>query len=151
MGLMNVVNGRPVAPDVRKLVERFGVVARGQDISHDAIEGLIGAKRDENRYRTVTTAWRKRVHAETGVYVEAVGGSGFRGSLAADQLQSGGKALKSAARKLAGGVVLAQTTPPSELETHEKMRREHMLTNGASLIQAMRSASAFVLAAPPKV
>lgn len=151
MPLVRVVNGRPVDPSVRTLMEKFGSVSRGQTIEHADIEKAVGENSKSPRYRTVTNAWRKRIHDTTGVFVEAVPGVGFRGCDASGQLANGGKAVKSAARKLATGVALAQTTPEKDLAPHEKNKREHMLTQGASLAQALKSASGFVLSPPPKI
>lgn len=151
MPLASIVNGRPVGPGVKKLLDAFGTVARGQEIPHSKVEALIGEQRKSQRYRAITNAWRRRVHDGTGVFVECVPGVGFRGCVATSQLENGGRAVKSAGKKLALGLAMAQTTPTDQLKPHEVQRREHLLTNGASMIQALKATSRFVLAPPPSV
>jgi len=150
MALSRVVNGRPVGPDVRKLMDTFGTVLRGVEIPYEDIEKLIGASHKEPRFRTVTNSWRRQVHETTGVFIECVPGVGFRGCDAKTQLETGGKSVRSACKKIAVGVALAQTTPEGELSDGDKMKRDHLLTSGSSLIQATRNTVRYVLAPPGK-
>lgn len=150
MPLAKVVNGRPVGPDVRKLMDTFGTVFRGVEIPYEDIEKLIGASHKEPRFRTVTNSWRRQVHETTGVFIECVPGVGFRGCDAKTQLETGGKSVRSACKKIAVGVALAQTTPESDLSDGDKKKREHLLTHGANLIQATRNTVRYVLAPPGK-
>ncbi len=53
--------GIPTEPDVNRLVEVFGTPIQGTVISYQEIEKIIQAKRGDNRFRSVTSAWRRRL------------------------------------------------------------------------------------------
>jgi hypothetical protein len=60
----------------------------GDKLGYGQIETVIEVLRSETRFRTVTTAWRKRLFRERGMEVKAEGGM-FIGLLAGQALSSG--------------------------------------------------------------
>lgn len=87
--------GIPIAPDVEKLFAAYGDVALGTVIKHEQIEAVLGKERSSHRYRTVVTAFRKRMLAVSRRVLDGrcVAGQGYKvltseqtvGHLAAEQ------------------------------------------------------------------
>lgn len=53
--------GVPLSPDVERLMQHFGDVAVGQVIEHAQLESVLGTHRRSARYRSVLTAFRKKM------------------------------------------------------------------------------------------
>lgn len=50
-------SGVPVGPDVRKLLEEYGIPEENTEIKYLEIEKIIGESYLKNRFKTVTNAW----------------------------------------------------------------------------------------------
>lgn len=70
-------DGLPTRPDVDLLLRTWPAPKVGDVFPYDAIEKLLGLTHGDNRFRTVTTNWRKRMHEQMGVVVEARTGEAF--------------------------------------------------------------------------
>lgn len=91
--------GVPTGAEVNKLIEAFGVPAEGETITHEEIEAALGLAKDTNRYRTVTTAWRKKMLVDNNLDTCAVPGEGFRFMPPAERVSAGLKGIKQASKK----------------------------------------------------
>ena len=65
--------GVPTGPEVDRLMAGIAIEA-GVRIPYEKVEELTGVRVNEHRFRTVTTAWRKRVFREKALEVKAEGG-----------------------------------------------------------------------------
>lgn len=140
MPLNRVITGRPTGPQVEKLMAAIGKdLKRGDSITKERISEIIGEKADEPRWRTVVNAWRKKLLTDKGVYLEAVSGVGFKACLAADQIGVTGKFIRAGSRKIFRGLVVAEATPPLELDEDGRRRRDHILSRGKFLLDGVRA------------
>lgn len=69
--------GLPTRPDVDLLLKTWPTPQIGDRFPYEAIERLLNISRTENRFRTVTTNWRKRLHEQFNIVVEAEAGEYF--------------------------------------------------------------------------
>lgn len=69
--------GLPTRPDVDLLLKTWPEPKVGDRFPYEVIEQLLNLDRRDNRFRTVTTNWRKRMHESMGVVVEAEAGNAF--------------------------------------------------------------------------
>lgn len=69
--------GIPTEPDVKKLLAQI-TVEPGQLVEHEAIEEVTGLTRGTSRYRTVVTAWQRRLFRDENLDTDAVSGQGIR-------------------------------------------------------------------------
>lgn len=104
------VSGIPTDPDVRKLMEAFGKPSDGA------------------RYRTVTTAWRKKLHREHNIIVLADPGVGFKVATPDERVESGhskmrtGQRITKRAFQVIGSTDLARVTPENRAQAERDMR-----------------------------
>src|SRR5262245_53413982 len=69
--------GIPTEPDVRRLMDRFCAPEPGV-IPHEEIEKEIREESDSSRYRTIVSAWRRRLRREHNIDTSAEPGHGIR-------------------------------------------------------------------------
>jgi len=70
--------GTPCDLDVRRLEAAFGVSEIGVVIEHEAIAGVLGVARTSSRYRSVVSAWRRKLEREHNVRPGAARGTGYQ-------------------------------------------------------------------------
>lgn len=70
--------GVPTDTEVQKLVEAYRDAAIDTVLPHEELEKLAGAKRRTSRYRTIITAWRKRMLNEHNVDIGSVWNTGYK-------------------------------------------------------------------------
>lgn len=63
-------------PEVEKLLAEITPIP-GAIIQHDEIEAVIGQEHRTSRYRTITSAWRRRLIREHGIDLHPALGLGF--------------------------------------------------------------------------
>lgn len=69
--------GLPTRPDVDLLLRTWPEPKVGDRYPYEAIEKLLNLSSKDNRFRTVTTNWRKRLHEQFSVVVESEAGEAF--------------------------------------------------------------------------
>lgn len=137
--------GIPTGMDVDKLLKEFDV-RPGTQISYESIEQSLGIKRAESRFRTVTTAWRKRLFRER--LIQSVAEGGYFRFLTADEAHDQGRSslrkIGRATGRLATQVeaVNADELTGERRDAHNLLRRE-----AHSMLEAARK-SAKSIAAP---
>lgn len=70
--------GIPTEPDVKRLLAAFPEIVPDALIPYESVEKVLGTTRPTGRFRTITTAWRKRLEREQNFILVAVAGQGFR-------------------------------------------------------------------------
>lgn len=139
--------GIPTGMDVRKLIETF-VVEAGTVVTYEQVAAAIGVEERTGRFRTVTTAWRKRVFADKLLRSIAEGGT-FRFLTADDAHDLGRRDLKRigrAAGRLATHVEVIDmaTLTGARRDGHNLLRRE-----SAALLDAARRGQKAISAPQP--
>ena len=74
---VRIANGRPTKIDVDKLVARFGVPQENETILWSEIIETTGLEKQEYRFRTVLTAWRKHLEQNHDIILYPVPGVGL--------------------------------------------------------------------------
>jgi len=69
--------GIPTRIDVDLLIKEFGVPKEGAIIGYAEIAKAIKVDRDSNRFKTVTTSWRKLLFRQNNVVMDAIPNEGF--------------------------------------------------------------------------
>lgn len=118
--------GMPTEPDVKALQEAFPDVAKGETITHDAIEGVIRYSRQSGRYRIVVKAWRKHLLTTQNVDLGAIHGIGFRALNAEERINESIRGVRSGVRKTMRSVSrasYARTDDPVLVSKQDLLRR----------------------------
>lgn len=116
----------PTGVDVRKLIDTFGQLAEGFEITHEEIEAVIGVPRTSNRYRTVTYAWRNKLLRDHNRLLESVPGIGYRSLGPGERISSAVKGVQQGARKQLRAIRLSErvvTDDPVLTKKQELLRR----------------------------
>jgi hypothetical protein len=75
----NIFRGMPSGPDVRKLLDAFGALQPGLQITHAEMEdALVTVRYGSQRYKTVVAAWRKTLLDRHNIDIQSVPGIGYR-------------------------------------------------------------------------
>lgn len=142
------LGGIPTAPDVKKLRDAFPKLSDGMDISHEQIQAVIGLAPKSNRYRCVTTAWRKELLNEENVEVGSIAGVGFRVLTGPERLSSNIKGFRSGTRKQGKSVRRITMVRAETLSEPEQAKQLHMMRLGTQLIS--QASSMLKQLEPPK-
>lgn len=145
--------GLPTGPQVRKLEAHFPDLEamRGEIITHESIETAIGEKRDSNRYRTVTNAWRRKVERATGIVIDGRGeaqGVGFRVLSHGDQVEFGVGQRRAGARRVRRGYQAVASTREESLTEEQRRVRDHEMAAAAKINAAIMEARRSIGASP---
>lgn len=109
--------GRPTDSDVQKLISVFGIPKEGRFISYEEIQKAINISPEENRWYSVTNAWRKKLFDENNLEFDAVKNS-FKCLTAMERISKSCRLLIKAVRASGKAATLALKTETKKL-THE--------------------------------
>ncbi len=134
-------NGLPTGPAVKKLEEKWPDVEslRGTMLSHADLEALIGEKRTASRYRTVMSAWRRKLLNESGIVLtgRGAGGEGYRVLSDNDQVSFSVSEERGVGRKLRMCHVAVANVNPEKLSPEKLKIREYMMISMGRIQAAM--------------
>ena len=133
--------GIPTDVDVRKLEERFGVPAPGDMIGYDDITDTLKVGRDQNRWRSVVVAWRKKLDREHNILLKAVSNEGFRAMDGHARVDFSGRTYKGGLRRIVKAATIAARTDsagltPGELKTRDFIQNAGAVIRGAAATAA---------------
>lgn len=118
--------GMPTSAEVGELEKAFSVLEPGQDILYEEIESVIHHKANTNRFRTVTSRWRKLVRSQRFLVIEAIAGVGFHVQTPTEQLAAGVKDYGRSARGLGRAFRKVSEVSPEALSPVKRAEQEHI-------------------------
>ena len=64
-------SGVPTEPDVKKLLDAYNVedMIPGFKMDYAEVSRIIGSNKEASRWRTVTTAWRRRLEKDRNIFI----------------------------------------------------------------------------------
>jgi len=130
--------GVPVAPDVKKLLDHFGIPTPGF-IAHEEVEPVLGVGRNQSRYRTVTRAWCDALWDKHNVRQIGCPG-GFKTLMPEERLDYGEYQRTKGVRRFEQAVKEVVTTPVSELDDQQKRRHTNLLSTTFKALSAAKEA-----------
>lgn len=141
-----IFDGVPVAGDVDKLFKRYGVPEEGTEISYHEIGEIIGASYPQNRWHTVTHAWRKRMERQHNCCIAPHPDKPDTDCMflvlnPSQRLQRGHSFRRSAIRKVKRSHMLIAKTDRNRLDKAEQGVYDHEMDRTARVILADRQAT----------
>lgn len=119
--------GVPTGVDVSKLRAAFDGRAEGTEILHEEVEEVLDLRRAQNRYRTVTDAWRRQREMDDNVRIQALDdGRGFRIATAQQRIEESVARAKEGTRKVVRAArrsAAVQTADPVLAKKSEILQR----------------------------
>lgn len=127
--------GIPTEPDVRKLMDHFGVPQPGL-IAHEVLEQLVGHEHTSSRYVTVVGAWRKKLLREFNVASKAEPGDGIKILTEPERVEESRRRLGQSARQAARDHRWALMIDASKLDDVARKKLDHTLRATAAVATA---------------
>jgi hypothetical protein len=132
MGNKIFLSGTPTGSDVRKLIEAFKQPDVGTEITHERIETVIGYQRKSNRYKTVVTAWRHKLHRDNSIDMGAIKGIGYQSLADNERVANGVTGVQQGTRKQFRSIKKAVTVDTKDPILRKK---QDLLSRYASVLQ----------------
>ena len=126
--------GVPTEPDVRRLLDRYGVPDVGSRVNYEDVAAVLGVAIKSARFREVTRRWRKRLAKENNIIVGCDPGVAFFVLTEPERLDTGCGKFSSGVRIMRRGVDLVRGCDDAKLDTQERQRKFHIETTGAKLL-----------------
>jgi hypothetical protein len=141
--------GLPTEPDVDRLIKELGIPKEGKLLPFAAVAGVIQTEIWSTRFKTVTTAWRKRLWNEYDVHIRCDPGRGFVAGSPTDRITDASGQYKSGLRRIGRSGRLAASADESRLSASDKRVREHLMHSASALrLAAATQAKQLKLSAP---
>jgi len=141
--MSNYFGGVPTDLDIKKIRSEFPDLALkdGQRISYEEIAGLIKEPVRSNRFRSVTTRWRKLIEEESNIIVGCVDGRAFVVLTDGQKLGLAGTKFRSAVKHTRRARKLLARTDRNKLSKEERERFDHQDRNTAAILLAAQQKS----------
>lgn len=133
--------GIPTENEVNQLMDTFGVPTMGTVITYSQIEGVVGVEQGTSRFRTIASAWRRRLYREFNLILKAVTGEGFKVLDNSGRVDFSTSVYKHGIRRVVRASDIAAKTDRSSLSPEEKRVCDHIQNNGASIRLAAATAA----------
>jgi hypothetical protein len=127
------LDGIPTAPDVKRMVAKFGIPEIGQLIPYSETAECIGFACVTPRWRTVIQAWRKLLYREHNVYLRAECAKGFVAADPSERVHISASGYKGALRKVVRSGDLALRTDKTKLLPAEIRACDHVINAAAAI------------------
>jgi len=118
-------SGIPTEPDVKKLLTTFTNLKAGVVITHTDIENTINVKPGTARYRTIVTAWRRRLLNEQNIDMEAVPSVGLRVLEPFERTTVSVRDFRRGVRRIGKSMSRIKRVPVEQLTPQEQVKTEH--------------------------
>ena len=141
------VGGLPTDPEVRALRDQWpdSELAEGVVISYEDIEAVIGCKRRSNRFKTITTRWRKLLENNTGKVIFKAEPSGYKVLSDAEKVDLSSSKMDSAKRHARRAYVITARVDVSALSEDERGRMLSVQQRAAAITLAAQVRSQVTL------
>jgi hypothetical protein len=130
--------GIPTDPDVKKLREAYPHPKEGDLITYEETEKLLGVKKNQMRWRTITWRWRRLHEHETSQVIGCEQGEGFKVLLNHEKLEAGVGKVRHVFKTVRRARVLVGLTNASKLTVEDRKRMDHLSNRVAMLEGAAR-------------
>ena len=117
--------GVPLAPEVKKLLDVFGVPEPDALIPYERIEEVLGRKRDTHRFRSVIASWKRALNREHNRIMRAAQNEGYYALNAPDRVAEVESQTRAGARHLKTGLSIAMRTDEAKLDEVQRARLTH--------------------------
>lgn len=118
------LGGIPTEPDVQKLIDAFKDPSEGQIITWQEIANVIEEPYGSSRFRTVVTAWRKRLFRTRNIHLLIKRGQGLYAGSPPERIRDSGKRFVKGYRTIHRASVVSAATDRSRLTENEKKEQD---------------------------
>ena len=133
--------GIPTEPDVRALKKKYPneVMEVGFTIPYADVAKIIDVSPDSNRFKTVTSRWRKEFEDESGKVLEPSGNKTFRVNNASENLHLTKRKTRTAIRATHRSTCVCKLTDRRRLSSDEKKQFDHVKNINAKIVASAQT------------
>jgi hypothetical protein len=117
-----IVSGVPTRTEVNALIEKFGVPEEGVVITYEEISKVIRHVYGTSRFRTIVSAWRKRIRREHEIEMAPRPRIGFEAACPKERVELSGCQIRRGVRALKKGEHIARNTDRARLDDDDKKK-----------------------------
>lgn len=130
--------GIPTEIDIKKLREAWPETKMkiGDKFTYSAIENLLGIKKESNRFKTITTRWRKIIEKQVGIILGPYEGIGFKVLSEHEKLELSGTKLRIAVNSTRKSMTILALTDRNQLTDKEKADYDHRQIANSKIMAA---------------
>lgn len=120
----NYFGGIPTDLDIKRLRDKFPEteMKEGSIFNYNDIENILNCRRDSNRYKTVTSRWRRMLLSDYGIIVGCEKSIGFKVLNDSEKLDLSGSKIRYAERSMKRSVIVSSKVNRGKLTDEEKNR-----------------------------
>jgi hypothetical protein len=123
MATKQFFGGIPYAPDIKKLRLSYpdNELKIGKIIPYHEISEIIHENKKTSRFYAVTSAWRRQVEKESGIFIQPVGdGQRFKIISESEKLELANREDRTATKKSRRSLIVLKSINDKELSADEK-------------------------------
>jgi hypothetical protein len=123
--------GMSTAVDVTRLVEHFGSLEVGTLVPYAKVEEVLRVPRAQDRFRTVTNAWRKKLEREQNLILECAPNQGFRVLTNVERVGHSARYFKQGIKRTSIAGRRAASTSRAGLAVEDVRTLDHVMNTSA--------------------
>jgi len=125
--------GVPTAPDVKKLMDHFGVPEENVLLNWTEIEEVIGEEKGSSRFTSVTGAWRKKLRKDHNIEMIPEIGKGLKAANPHERVDLAGGLIHKATNSIKRSISVADKTDVTRLDEEHKKRHTFLSVLGGKM------------------
>lgn len=120
--------GIPVEPSVIAIRERYpdAMLKEGMEISYPELAKIIGSESGTSRFKTVTTAWRRKVEMDSGIIIGCIPGIAFKVLPPAERFECSMTKTRQRIKSVKRGMTLRATVKRVDIPEADRARYDHL-------------------------
>jgi hypothetical protein len=130
--------GVPTEPDVRRLLNKYGCPQQGQVMNYEEVATVIGIRKQDSRFKTVTNAWRKAIYSSYNIVIGTRPGVGFVALQEPERLDYGSRKFRHGIRQIKRSHGVISGCDEMKLTPEQRGHKQHDEMVSAHLILAGR-------------
>ncbi len=132
--------GIPTGTDVRKIRDIYpdSDLEVGQKIDYQDVADIIGVDVSSSRFKTVTSAWRRAVERESGLFIGTDPGKAFCVMTESDKLQLAGSKYRQSLRSSRRACVVTSVIDRKQLTDDEARTLTFVSERSAKILNLSR-------------
>lgn len=134
--------GVPTEPDVRLLLDKYGVPEEGTVMSYSEIELLLKIARRTPRWVAVTNRWRRHLLRHHNLVVGPINGQAFKVLSPAERISVGKTKINSGMRQVKRGYIVVEQTDRTRLSSEMAAEQDHLKQYSLAMFEAAKRISA---------
>jgi len=139
--MMSIFVGVSTKAEVELICKRFPDLKPGDEITYDEIEAITGVKREAGRFKSITTALKKRLSNQHNIELDCIANRGYVVQNNSQRVDTSSRKMKQGIKRIVKSGDIAQRTDSAGLTDAELRIKDHLVrVRGAIVATANQEA-----------